>query len=418
MDKIKTVAILGRQKSLGLAELESLYGAEHVRSLGDNAAVLDIPATEMDFRRLGGAVKLAQVLAELPTTNWPDMVKFLGDKIPEHIQYMPEGTFTLGVSVYGIVVKLETLNRNLLGIKKIIKAAGKSTRIVPNKSLGLNSAQVLHNKLTTKGGWELIYIRDGEHTLLAQTLFIQDIEAYAARDQARPKRDARVGMLPPKLAQIMVNLASGKVGSPVTSHQSTVTGQTTGDRPLVTNKPLVLLDPFCGTGVILQEALLMGYTVYGTDAEPRMIDYTKANLDWLDLRGASKEGRIELEVGDATKHQWAPPPNLVASETYLGRPFTSPPRPEILTQNISDCNVIIKKFLSNIHSQLESGTRLCLAVPAWQVQPGVFKHLPLIDQVGNLGYNRLSFVHVKDQDLIYYRPDQIVGRELIILARV
>ncbi len=33
---------------------------------------------------------------------------------------------------------------------------------------------------------------------------------------------------------------------------------------------------------MLQEALLMGYEVYGTDLEPRMIDYSQANLGWLD----------------------------------------------------------------------------------------------------------------------------------------
>ena len=78
-------------------------------------------------------------------------------------------------------------------------------RIVPNKALDLSSAQVLHNKLTHRGSWELLLVRGGDKTYLAQTLFVQNIEAYAARDQARPKRDARVGMLPPKLAQILIN---------------------------------------------------------------------------------------------------------------------------------------------------------------------------------------------------------------------
>jgi tRNA G10 N-methylase Trm11 len=139
----------------------------------------------------------------------------------------------------------------------------------------LNSAQVLHNKLTTKGAWELLVIKDGKNTILAQTIFVQDIEAYAARDQARPARDARVGMLPPKLAQIMINLANPP-------------------------KDAAILDPFCGTGVVLQEAMLMGFSTVGTDLEARMVEYTKKNLDWLNDKFQPLNSNYKVEQGDAT----------------------------------------------------------------------------------------------------------------------
>jgi hypothetical protein len=107
----------------------------------------------------------------------------------------------------------------------------------------------------------------------------------------------------------------------------------------------------------------------------------------------------------------------VASETYLGRPFTASPAAEILAQTAADCNLIIKKFLKNIHGQLKPGTRLSLALPAWQTKRGQFKHLPLIDQIEDLGYNRVSFEHAGDDQLIYYRPGQIVARQLIVITR-
>jgi len=68
----KTVCILGRQPALGLAELESLYGAEHVRPL-DGHALLDVPAEEINFKRLGGTIKVARILASLPgaKTDFP-----------------------------------------------------------------------------------------------------------------------------------------------------------------------------------------------------------------------------------------------------------------------------------------------------------------------------------------------------------
>jgi hypothetical protein len=107
----------------------------------------------------------------------------------------------------------------------------------------------------------------------------------------------------------------------------------------------------------------------------------------------------------------------VASETYLGRPFTDQPGPDILAKTVEECNLIIKKFLLNIAVQIPAATRLCLAVPAWQISPNRFKHLPLIDHLADLGYNQVSFKGVRDDQLLYYRENQIVGRELLVLVR-
>ena len=91
-------------------------------------------------------------------------------------------------------------------------------------------------------------------------------------------------MLPPKLAQIMLNLALGagsltrqrSHGNFVTRSASSLSDksmvlrtalpdafdleETTGSRAAVT-----ILDPFCGTGTVLQEALLAGYDVIDRD---------------------------------------------------------------------------------------------------------------------------------------------------------
>ena len=147
MKDYKSLSILGRQPALGLAELESLYGAEQLKPIGQ-AVLLDIPAEQIDFRRLGGTIKTARILNSLPYTDWPAILKYLKENIPKHLQSLPKGTFTLGFSVYGLDINVKKLATDLLGLKKIIRASGRSVRIVPNKTLELNSAQVLHNKLT------------------------------------------------------------------------------------------------------------------------------------------------------------------------------------------------------------------------------------------------------------------------------
>lgn len=411
---MQSLLILGRQAELGLAELESLYGAAAVRRAGTQAAIVDIDPCLLAFKRLGGSIKFAKVLGTLNTTTWKVVEKFLVDQAPDKARMVPEGKLHLGLSLYGFSESLRRIEATGLTLKKAIRATGRSVRLVPNKETELNSAQVIHNKLTGTNGWELLFVRDGNKTIIAQTVMVQDIEDYTKRDRERPARDAKVGMLPPKLAQIIINLASG----PLPEQQLQNICDIPADQPVPFNiLEQRVLDPFCGTGVLLQEATLMGYRTIGTDLEPRMISYTRKNLDWLQAQYDVPELDAELAIGDATNHTWATRPDIVACETYLGRPFTSVPTGEILSQTISECNLIIRKFLQNIHGQLESGSRLCLAVPAWSVAGQKQKTLPLIDQIEELGYNGVSFEHIGPDPLVYHRPDQIVARQLLVLTR-
>ncbi len=400
----QTVCVLGRQPALGIAELESLYGAEHIRPLGRQAALLTLEPASIDFSRLGGTVKFCKLLTILETTSWPAIQKFLQTSVPQHVGYLPEGKMKLGLSAYDLGLSVRQINATGLALKKIIQTTGRSVRVIPNSELALNSAQVLHNKLTSALGWELVFIRDGRQTLVAQNIAEQDITAYAARDQARPKRDAKVGMLPPKLAQIVINLAVGKA-EPV--------DPTCGPHD---PKHKTLLDPFCGTGVIMKEAKRMGYPVVDRAREPRMVDYSQQNLAWLAERYNLKLLTYNLEVGDATQHKWNRQFQALASEAYLGRPFSALPKPDVLQAVMQDVDTILKKFLQNLAKQTKPGFRLCLALPAWKTPRG-FKHLPTLDKLAQLGYNRVSFKHASNDELIYHREGQIVARELIVLTR-
>ena len=406
--------ILGRQPKLGMAELESLYGADKLRAAGSQAVIVDVDPCLLAFDRLGGSVKFCKLLTEVDTTEWSEVEKFLLKVSPSHSEQMPEGKMTLGLSLYGFKESTKRIESTGLSIKKAIRKTGRPVRLVPTKQHEISSAQILHNKLTGPNGWELVFVKNGQKTIVAQTVKVQDIESYTTRDRERPKRDARVGMLPPKLAQILINLGSGAIPSDKLQNICDIPADQPIPAPILNQK---VLDPFCGTGVLLLEAMLMGYSAYGTDIDQRMIEYSQANIAWLEQTFPVDSSNPLLEVADATSHQWQAGFDFVACETYLGRPFTSPPSSEILAQTMADCNLIIKKFLQNLGDQVKSGTRLCLAVPAWQIGPSRFKHLPLIDSLSDLGYNRVIFEHVRSEDLLYYRESQIVARQLLVITK-
>lgn len=391
--------IFGRQPKLGLAELESLYGADSLEPIGHVAALINKDPSQINFAALGGTVKFGKLLTVLDTTQWRDVEKFLIESVPAHASSLEPGKLRLGLSAYELHVGPKDLMVSGLKIKKALKASGRSARLIPNTMPMLNSAQVLHNQLTGHLGWELLFVRNGDKTYVGQSIAVQDIEAYGARDHGRPMRDAKVGMLPPKLAQIIINLANPTPDSTV-------------------------LDPFCGTGVVLQESLLMGHHAYGSDLEPRMIEYSRANLDWLtqtrffnQVCGPDKKLKTEvkLEVANACEHQWSKF-DTIACETYLGRPFSALPKPEMLQDVMHDVDTIIKKFLKNVASQTKPGFRMCVAVPAWS-DGKTFWHLSTLDHLEELGYTRSVFERVSNEDLIYHREGQIVGRELVVLTR-
>jgi tRNA G10 N-methylase Trm11 len=388
------ITILGRQPALGMAELESLHG-EKARWFSDTSATVD--TENLTVEQLGGSLKAGRVTLDL-SGDW----RRASAKIVQeyaHTWSDFDGKITLGISAYGFDVSAREVQKTGILLKQKLKKADVSLRLIPNTDPALGTATSHHNKLgLSPNKVELLVVRARNgRIIIAESTGAQNITALARRDQGRPKRDAFVGMLPPKFAQIMINLAPS-------------------ERRNEQKHTPRLLDPFCGTGVILQEAALMGYAVYGTDLAEKMIDYSRTNLEWLaQLRHLNID--MTLQPGDATTASWLPPIDAIVCESYLGQPFSAPPSPSKLIQVRGNCNHIISQFLENIGRQVAPGTPLCVAVPAWRSTDGSFTHLPLIQSLEKLGYTRHTFKNIKNEELLYYREDQVVARELLVLVK-
>ncbi len=389
------IAILGRQPELGAAELERLYG--NVTWVTSEAVRINSDAIEL--QRLGGTLKAGKIVHEFTARDF----KQASQKIAQafvHDYANFEGKITLGISAYGFRVNPRDVQKTGLIIKSRLKDSGVSVRLIPNSDSALATATSHHNKLgLSDNKIELIVLKaKNDKVVLALSVGAQNITAYAKRDQNRPKRDAFVGMLPPKLAQMMINMT----GLPLPESSETAPR---------------ILDPFCGTGVILQEALLMGFSAYGTDLQDKMVDYTIKNLEWLNETHRFSSKDFTVHQGDAMETHWQTPIAAVACESYLGQPFSAPPRPEKLNEVRKNCNHIITSFLRNIAPQLAPGTPLCIAVPAWRNQEDQFVHLPLIDSLETYGFTQVSIISTHNRRLMYYREDQVVARELLILRK-
>jgi len=385
------IVILGRQPALGLAELERVFGGTNITPVSDQAATVD--TAQLDIRRLGGALKAGRIIAEFHGRDWFSASQAI---VSHYIKAWAsfDGKITLGISAYGFEAKPADVQKTGIILKQKLKKHDVSLRLIPNQDAALSTATSHHNKLgLAENKVELLVVKSkNNHIIIAESTGAQNITAYTKRDQERPKRDAFVGMLPPKLAQIMINLANPAPSARV-------------------------LDPFCGTGVVLQEAALMGYKVYGTDIAAKMVDYSLENLRWLDETHHVTLDPL-LHDGDAMTTKWQPPIDAVVAETYLGQPFSAPPSPKKLEEVTKNCDHIITEFLINLAPQISPDTPVCIAVPAWRDQSGDFTHLPLVDRLGQLGYKPHEFHNVSKNKLLYFREDQIVARELLVLTKV
>lgn len=398
-NRVMYIALLGRQPELSIAELERVY--QDVQWVSDQTAQFSSPNdSPVDIQKLGGSQKIGRIILEGPAGDW----RKASDAIVKHYASQwakNSGKITLGISAYSFRTTPRDVQKTGLLLKSKLKQSGVSLRLIPNQEIALSTATSHHNKLgLSDSKVELLVVRGDNSIIIAESIGAQNITALAARDQGRPRRDAFVGMLPPKLAQMMINMAYGP---------DAITLKDQEQRPR-------LLDPFCGTGVLLQEAALLGSAVYGTDLSEKMVRYSRDNLNWL-KDTYTIDFEWFLHEGDAMDTTWEQPIDAIASEAYLGQPFSAPPSPAKLTEVRGNCNHIIGSFLRNLSAQLKSGTPVVLAVPAWKNKEGRFTHLPLVQKLDEFGFDRIELKSVDSARLLYFRPDQVVARELLLLKK-
>ncbi len=381
------IAVLGSHPRLSLAELARAHS--DVSAHNDATAVFEgAYATG-----LGGSSKVAEVIDEIPITDTPGIESHLLEHMASYMDGRT-GKLPFGISIYGGTwPRYKDL---CLRVKKRLRNEGFKPRAVFDRGQTLNSAQVLYNRLDEYASEILVSI-GRERTYIARTVWVQDVDALSKRDMQRPCRDMETGMLPPKLARIMVNLTGGSY----------------------------VFDPFCGSGVVLQEALLTGKRAAGSDVNPDMIECTRSNLAWLEREFAAESAQ-SLEASDVRTVTVPADVDAVTGEMYLGPIMTREAPRSRLDQLADEADTLLGETLQRLQFQLPAGTPVCLAVPSWEshgrsITPALAasgENPRAIDDLRSLGYNHVDMLGVDHGDLHYRRQDQYVGRQLMLLERI
>ncbi len=395
---MKYFFILGNNPTLSLAEISAIFDLSKNKGhfVIPNIFILDteenIKPTEL-IKRLGGTIKIGIINDKINPNN-QTIINKANDLIDEHNK---EGKFKFGFSNYGN----QKINLKPIGmeIKKYLKEQSVSCRWITSKEKTLSSVVVEQNKLTSKG-IEIVFIPNAENNkeiFIGKTLAVQPFKELSYRDYGRPARDDESGMLPPKLAQIMINLVQAKLED-------------------------IILDPFCGSGTIITENLLMGYkNLIGSDVSEKAGADKKKNISWITKNWKLKIGKLEIYQQDSTKLSKIIKPESI--DVIVTEPFLGPQRGKIdIKKTVPELEQLYNKSLKEFNKILKTNGRVVMIWPIFLKANSTKLNLDLndfkiIEPLPEYLINNKDLKITPRNTIIYGRQGQKIWREIVILEK-
>lgn len=400
--------ILGNTPILSSAEIFAVLERQGISSkcisISDEVLLLEMGASfdpKALMTTLGGTVKIGRLLPPDKTTE-----QWVRDR-------KTDGRIVVGVSVYkaadGVAnakcdETLRMVRGEVLGAKRILKEEGRTLRLVTGRDRALPSVALVTEHILERGG-ELVALLSHKGVERGETLAVQAFQEYRKRDMGRPSRDALRGMLPQKVAQMMVNLTGVKNGG-------------------------VICDPFCGSGTVLSEAALLGYRVVGSDISREAIEDTRKNLDWIknDSRFTIHDPRLFVsDVRDLSKYLALASVDAIVTEPYLGPPLTGKESSVLLGKVRRDVQALVTDAFGSFRDVLRPDGRVVIVLLV------LGEELLPIDPIEKLGWRLVNNNIPRcppaggssdDQNgltsrntILYSRDDQHLAREITIWTR-
>ncbi len=396
--------IPGSHPSLSLAELFAVAGDNDYSLCSEEAFLVETNRDPAELQeRLGGFVKTGTVVGELPRYNQQTAVAALLPLITAAAEGS-EGKITFGISVYelgnkGMAAQVGRDRQRIgLELKKALKELGRPVRYVDSKERDLSAVIVRENGILETGGdWCLI--TGSDRVYIGKTAATQDYKEWGRRDFGRPAADAVSGMLPPKIARLMVNLAG------------------------VEPTDATLLDPFCGSGTVLMEASVIGVgKLIGQDIETKAVADTQKNMEWVGAEADVSQGDAQTISTRVLKESV----DLVVTEPYLGPPRKQKLTQEELTKALRDLTKLYDTAFASLYKVLKPGGRCVISFPVFEGETArVF--MPMKAALEKMGFTVLPIVpesapsilreRTPNGGLLYRRPDAFVSRDIVVLKK-
>ncbi|MBU2524408.1 DNA adenine methylase [Patescibacteria group bacterium] len=391
---------LGKNQEISLSELKNL-GIKDLKSFTKNLAY-GVYSHKIDLKKfhnqLGGVIKTSQIIDTL--INFEEAADRIINELSKNHK---KGKLIYGINIHSrddSKKNRKSLDILLADIKKGLRKHKISGRYLNKRGQNVNNiiaAESLNKKKAKI--YDIIEVEeDGQKKfLLAISIAYQNVDKYALRDYNKPFRDAKAGMLPPKLAQTLINLATGFDEAEDRSNKT-------------------IYDPFCGSGTILMEGLIDGYNVIGSDISENMVEGSKQNIDFIiekmNLTQDTNTIKKNIFLHNAIeKFPESLKCDAIATETYLGEAFGKAPTLDQIEEQNKKLKKLYIAFFKNIAEKLKKGTPVVVTFPFYKGKTRSISLSGIIPEIEKLGYMNIELSE-EFATLRYIRPDQIVGREI------
>ncbi len=371
---MKYLFILGRNIELSKAEVFSYFEKEGNpvlnSELKENGLLIDIENSidPQTIRYFGGILAIGEILVESSFNE-------LGGKIDEKMIYLGEKN-KLTYVIWNFSDNYEFIQDYLKKRFKEEKLKATEKHLTGSiKMQGGEEAEIPSSKLLD----EEYFLFEGENKeYFGRIISHCDYEELEKRDMEKPVRRESLAIAP-RLAKIMINLA----------------GLKNGDK---------LLDPFCGVGTVLQEALLQGMTAVGVDKDEKAIKGARENLKWF---GFSENDYLLMSF-DSTKVN-IPDVSGVATEPDLGEVLKKIPTKEKAESTLKKFEKLMVQVINNIKGNVEG--RVVFTSP--YIRIGKKRVECDIENIcSRTGYKLIG------KGIPEFRENQIVGRMIWILGKI
>lgn len=349
----------------------------------------DLPKdpNQLFLDRLGGTIRFAEILAE--DLDLPTALEYCW-KVAEH-----DRKRKIGFSVFCESPK-PVLSQLIKQTKAYAMANDHNWRIENHHGKNLNSGQIFERRLLQKGVEFMLYQRPDRSFVLARTVANQNLRNYDLRDRKKPWRDPKMGMLPPRLAQILINLALAQTpGYPGLSR---------------------VTDPFCGSGTVCAEAAIMGLPTQGSDLNPKFIEGARQNFQFLSEKFRFDTTGQEFQASDVRDLNWKAMSGVIATEGWLGENFERRPSRAMIDENAKKVSQLWQQIFTNLKDSDIQALAFC--VPAWNFHG---QRISISDQVfkfaADNGYQSAKCFDGRDS-FVYQRDGAFVGREICVVKKI
>jgi tRNA G10 N-methylase Trm11 len=368
--------ILGR--NLKLSQQEVLSYLKRTKNnvqnseLNSNALLVEVSeaVNEKAIDFLGGVISIGNIISEANSTeeleqNLEDKMIYKGtaNKLNYVLWNFADSKIYDSIALY---IKKRFSQEKLKATKKLL---GSFMKTQSEKDISLiSNAATIDEQYFVFSSKEKIYF--GE---IIQECNYEKIEK---RDMEKPVRRSSLS-ISPRLVKIMINLSEIK------------------DKEM-------LLDGFCGIGIVLQEALLQGLYVVGVDRDNSAISGAKQNLEWFNF----DKTKYKLINFDSSRVQ-IPQADVLVSEPDFGETLKKQTTPEKAKKMISRYENIMIKVLKNLNKKVKG--KIVFTAPLIKTPK---KRLGAdLEKIASAINRKIA----PEFPIPEFRKDQIVGREIVVL---